>query len=64
MTRLIELWAREPARVVGLVVAALALLVAFGLPITGEQREAIVGVTIAILAILGAEITRSRVTPA
>lgn len=63
MEKLIALWAREPARIVGLVVAGLALLVAFGVDITTEQQTAIVGIVTAILIVLGAELTRSKVTP-
>lgn len=54
---------REPAAVVGLVVAGLALVVAFGIPISTDQKAAIVGVVTAILSILGAGVTRSQVTP-
>lgn len=64
MSRLIALWAAEPARIVGLVVAVLALLVAFGVQISTEQQTAIVGAVTAIIVVLGAEITRSKVTPA
>lgn len=63
MDKLVDLWAREPARIVGLVVALLALLVAFGVDITTEQQTAIVGIVTAILIVLGAELTRSKVSP-
>ena len=53
----------EPAMVIGLVTAVLVLLVAFGVPLTTEQSEAIVGVTSAVLVVLGAVLTRSKVTP-
>ena len=64
MDKMLGLWMREPARIVGLVTAVLALLVSFGVEITGQQQAAIVGIVIAILVVLGAEVTRSRVTPA
>jgi hypothetical protein len=63
MDKLLALWAAEPARIVGLVVAGLALLVAFGVNITTEQQTAIVGIVTAVLIVLGAELTRSKVTP-
>ena len=50
---------REPALVAGLVQAVLALLVAFGLDLTGEQTASILAVTAALLAVL----TRAQVTP-
>ena len=63
MSKILDLWMREPARIVGLVTAALALLVSFGVEISGQQQAAIVGAVIAVLVVLGAEVTRSRVTP-
>jgi hypothetical protein len=60
--RLIALWQSEPARVVGAVAAVLAALVAFGVPITGDQSEKIVIAVGAVLFLLGsAEVTRSQV---
>lgn len=50
---------REPALVTGLVSAGIALLVAFGLELTGEQTGAIMAVVVAVLAV----VTRSQVTP-
>lgn len=50
---------REPALVVGLVQAILALVVAFGLDLSGEQTAAILAVTAAVLAF----VVRSQVTP-
>lgn len=63
MSKLLDLWMREPARIVGLVTAAIALLVSFGVELSGQQQAAIVGAVIAVLVVLGAEVTRSRVTP-
>lgn len=54
---------REPARIMGLLLAVIALAGAFGLSLTDEQTAAIVAVVGAVLAIVGAETTRSQVTP-
>jgi hypothetical protein len=56
-------WAAEPSLWVGLVTAVIILLVAFGVPITDDQKVAILGVVSAVLVIVGAFITRSQVTP-
>lgn len=57
--------AGEPALAVGSVTAAvgavLALLVAFGLDLTGEQTAAILGVTTVVAPLVSAWFTRSRV---
>lgn len=60
MTDLIR---REPAVFVGVLVALLNLLIAFGVPLTGEQREAIVAFATTALVLAGALLVRSRVTP-
>lgn len=52
----------EPVLAANLAAAALAVAVAFGLPISGEQRAALVGIVVPALAILGAA-TRHVVTP-
>lgn len=49
----------EPAVVLGLVQAIIALVVAFGLDLTGEQTASILAVTAAVLAF----VVRQRVTP-
>lgn len=49
----------EPVLVLGVVQAALALLVGFGLGLTGEQTAAIVAFSAALLSL----IARSKVTP-
>ena len=51
---------REPAMVLALVQAAIALVVAFGLSLAPDQIGAILAVTAVILGL----ITRSKVTPA
>lgn len=50
---------REPALVTGAVAALIALGVAFGLDLTGEQTGAIMAVVTAALAF----VTRAQVTP-
>ncbi len=54
------IWGREPAMVLALVQAVIALVVAFGLSLTPDQIGAILAVTAVILGL----ITRSRVRPA
>lgn len=54
------LWGREPAVIIGLVQAAIALAVGFGLDLTTEQTAAILAFTAAVLAV----VTRSQVSPA
>lgn len=54
---------REPAAIVGVIVAVVALVIAFGIPISADQKAAIVGVVTAVLSLLGAGVTRSQVTP-
>lgn len=51
---------REPAMVLALIQAVLALVVTFGLHLSPEQTGAIVAVSAIVLGL----ITRSRVTPA
>jgi hypothetical protein len=55
-----NLYHREPAMVLALVQAVLALVVAFGLQLAPDQIGAILAVTAVILGL----ITRSRVSPA
>ncbi len=54
------IWGREPAMVLGLVQAVIALVVAFGLSLAPDQIGAILAVTAVVLGL----ITRSRVSPA
>jgi hypothetical protein len=54
---------REPALVTGLVLAVIGVASAFGLGITDGQRDGIVAAVGAVLALLGAGVTRSQVTP-
>lgn len=53
----------EPALWIGILSAALDLVIAFGVPVSPEQRTAVLGFGAAILAILGAVYVRSQVTP-
>jgi uncharacterized membrane protein len=62
MNGLLALWAKEPTRIVGLVMEVLILLTAFGVQITENQQVAIIGVIGAIIVFLGGEVTRSQVT--
>lgn len=54
------IWKREPALILGVVQAIIALAVAFGFGLSAAQTGAILAVTAAILAV----VTRSQVTPA
>jgi uncharacterized membrane protein len=57
----------EPARVVSIVMAVVLLalphLSTFGVPITPEQEQAIENFLPAVLALIGGQMIRSRVTP-
>jgi len=58
---------REPAAVAASIVAGvtavIALVVAFGVPLTDEQRTAILGVAAVAAPIIAAALTRPKVTP-
>lgn len=53
------IWKREPAIIVGVVQAIIALALAFGFDLSTEQVGAILAVVAAVLAL----VTRSQVTP-
>jgi hypothetical protein len=53
------IWGREPAMVLALVQALIALVVAFGLNLAPDQIGALLALTAVILGL----ITRSRVSP-
>ena len=53
------IWNREPALILGLVQAVLALLLAFGVHLTVEQVGTILAVSAALLSV----VVRQRVTP-
>lgn len=61
MQKLLELWLREPARIVSFATSFLALLVAFGVQITTDQQVAIVGIIVTVVALVGGEVTRANV---
>lgn len=63
MTNILDRIKNEPAAITGAVVAAITLAVAFGVPISSDQRSAIVGIVGAVLSLLGAGVVRSQVTP-
>lgn len=58
---------REPVQTVGLVRAVLLALVAFGVPVTAGQQDAIVGLVTALLTVIATlvadQIVRGMVTP-
>lgn len=61
------MWSRikaEPSLVTGVVVAALMVAGSFGVHFTDAQQQALVAGVAAVLALLGAGVTRSKVTPA
>ena len=53
------MWNREPALILGVVQAVLALAVSFGLDLSVEQTGALLAVSAAVLAV----VTRQKVTP-
>lgn len=55
---------REPAMILAAVQAAIILLVAFGVNISEEQSDAIIGLGGAVLALITGVAIRSQVTPA
>jgi hypothetical protein len=52
------------ATVTSAVTAILALLVAFGVDLSNEQRAAVLGIAAVVAPLVVAAITRHRVTPA
>ena len=60
---MIDLVRRNPALVSSFVTAVIALLAAFGVPISEDQRAAVVGVVAAVVALLSGAVTRALVTP-
>lgn len=54
------IWGREPALILGLVQAALALAVGFGLNLDGQQVALVMAFSAALLSV----VVRQRVTPA
>lgn len=64
MNRLRDLFTREPALIIGLVIAAIGLASAAGLTVTEQLAAAIVAFAGALVALVGFLLTRQRVTPA
>lgn len=56
-------WSREPALYVAAANAVLILGIAFGLPVTPDQKVAIDGVLAAALALTAGVVIRGQVTP-
>lgn len=54
------LWEREPVAVTAVVTGLIDLAIAYGVPIDGDQKTAILGVISAI----GVVVARNQVTPA
>lgn len=63
MEKILDYIRREPSRIVGFVLAVVGVCTAFGLGLTQAQQSAIVAIVGAALALLGAEVTRSQVSP-
>ena len=53
----------EPALVTGAVSAILVLVTAFGLPLSEDQKAAILGSIVPVLVLVQALVTRGQVTP-
>lgn len=53
----------EPALVTGAVSAILVLVTAFGLPLSEDQKAAVLGSIVPVLVLVQALVTRAQVTP-
>lgn len=53
----------EPALVTGAVSAILVLVTAFGLPLSEDQKAAVLGTIVPVLVLVQALVTRGQVTP-
>ena len=53
----------EPALVTGAVSAILVLVTAFGLPLSADQKAAVLGSIVPVLVLVQALVTRGQVTP-
>ena len=53
----------EPALVTGAVSAILVLATAFGLPLSEDQKAAVLGSIVPVLVLVQALVTRGQVTP-
>src|SRR5699024_10895655 len=60
------MWERiknEPVILTDVVTAVVALAVAFGVPVSADQKAAIIGVVVAVVALAGGAVARKQVTP-
>lgn len=57
------MFGREPARILAVIGAGLALAVGFGLKISGQQVNLIMVFSAALITLLAGEATRSQVVP-
>lgn len=57
------MFGREPARILGLISAALALAIGFGLSLSGQQVNLIMVFVAALIPVIAGEATRSQVVP-
>jgi hypothetical protein len=57
-----NLWNREPARIIAVVSAGLMLATAIGLTISAELSAAIIGFASVVIALVQGEVTRSQVS--
>ena len=53
----------EPALVTGAVSAIIVLVAAFGLPLSEDQKAAVLGSIVPVLVLVQALVTRGQVTP-
>lgn len=63
MDRIVNTFANEPALAVSLVAAILGVLVAFGVPLTEDQRESLLALVAIAGPILTGAVIRSQVKP-
>ena len=63
MTAVYGVLTDSPALIVGIVVAVVALLGTFGVPLTDAQAKAIVGLATAFVALAGAIVVHRSTTP-
>lgn len=57
------MFGREPARILAVIAAGLALAVGFGLSISGQQVNLIMVFAAAVIPLIAGEATRSQVVP-
>jgi hypothetical protein len=58
---MMDWWRAEPAMITGATTSVILLLVAFGVPISEDQKVAVIGVVSAVLTLLGAIVVRQNV---